>query len=369
MRWARSAAVTLWPLVQITAAATVAWTIAGALGDHPDPFFAPIAAIVALSSPRGERGRNAVRLLLGVLIGIVAGELTLWALGSGFGRLAVATFAATVAAKTLGGSRLVIVQAAGGAVLTVASAGGDAGFHRLLDALIGAGVALLGSQLLFSPEPVALVRRAETNALRTMARALDLTADALGTEDADPSARSLEELRTLRDDLAELARLRTAGPHVARHSVVWRYRRSPVVEETENAGHLDLLGVSCLTLVRTALAVEGDERAQVVPYARGLADVLRSVGGDPGDRPTRQDAADRALRLAAEVAPLASGGSPSLSAVAMALRLALGDLVVFAGAPVDDARRALEDGSGVVEVRPPPSTPRFRLPRPRRPAG
>jgi uncharacterized membrane protein YgaE (UPF0421/DUF939 family) len=70
MRWLRTAALYAWPSLQITAAATVAWIVARTIADHPDPFFAPIAAIVALSSPLGERGTNAVRLLLGVIIGI-----------------------------------------------------------------------------------------------------------------------------------------------------------------------------------------------------------------------------------------------------------------------------------------------------------
>ena len=69
-----------WPLVQATAAATVAWVIAVWIGDHDAPFFAPIAAVVALNFGRGERGRNALRLVFGVGIGIVVGELTvvLW---------------------------------------------------------------------------------------------------------------------------------------------------------------------------------------------------------------------------------------------------------------------------------------------------
>ena len=35
--------------------------IARRLGDHPDLFFAPIAAVVALNASWGERGSNAVR--------------------------------------------------------------------------------------------------------------------------------------------------------------------------------------------------------------------------------------------------------------------------------------------------------------------
>jgi uncharacterized membrane protein YgaE (UPF0421/DUF939 family) len=53
-------------------------------------------------------------------------------------------------------------QTATASILTVAVAGGEAGTQRLADALIGAGVALVFSKFLFSPNPVLLVRRAET---------------------------------------------------------------------------------------------------------------------------------------------------------------------------------------------------------------
>jgi hypothetical protein len=260
------------------------------------------------------------------------------------------------------------VQAAGAAILTVASADGDAGFERLFDAIIGAGVALVGSQFLFSPEPVALVRRAAATALQTMARALDLTADALETDDSDLSERSLDELRALRDDLAELARLRTASRRVARHSVIWWHRRSPVVEEMENAGQLDLLGVSCLTLVRTAVAVGPEDRATLVPFVREVAASLGAVGADPGDRATRQKAADNAVRLAADVARAGPDKPTTLSATLMALRIVLVDLLVFAGVDQDDARQALDEGGGAPDVRTPPAGTRLPFPLgPRRP--
>jgi uncharacterized membrane protein YgaE (UPF0421/DUF939 family) len=150
-----------WPLLQGTAAATAAWIIAKHVVDHHEPFFAPIAAVVALNTVRGERGRNALRLLLGVVLGITAGELTVAAVGGGYGSLALATFVAMVVARALDGARIVIAQAGASAILTVAVANGEAGTQRLADALIGAGVALVFSQLLFSPEPVALVRRAD----------------------------------------------------------------------------------------------------------------------------------------------------------------------------------------------------------------
>ncbi len=142
-----------WLVLQSTLAATVAWVIANRVVGNPEPFFAPIAAVVALNASLGERGLNAVRLLLGVVIGIVAGELTVAALGGGYASLALAVFAATGVARALGGVRIVIAQAAAGAILTVAVANGEAGTERLVDALIGVGVALLFTQVLFSPSP------------------------------------------------------------------------------------------------------------------------------------------------------------------------------------------------------------------------
>jgi peptidoglycan/LPS O-acetylase OafA/YrhL len=52
-----------WPLLQGTAAAMAAWVIATHLFDHHQPFYAPIAAVVALTA-LGERGLNALQLLV-----------------------------------------------------------------------------------------------------------------------------------------------------------------------------------------------------------------------------------------------------------------------------------------------------------------
>jgi hypothetical protein len=134
----RRVAANAWPLLQSTAAATAAWWLARWLDNHPNPFFAPIAAVVALNASRGQRGANALRLLAGVVVGIVAGELAISALGGGYGTLALAVFTAMAAAFALGGVRVTIAQAASGAILTVAVADGQAGPDRLVDALIGA---------------------------------------------------------------------------------------------------------------------------------------------------------------------------------------------------------------------------------------
>src|SRR3954447_19190041 len=49
----------LWPIVQTAVAATIAWVIATRAFGHQGPFFAPVAAIMALGATRGQRARRA----------------------------------------------------------------------------------------------------------------------------------------------------------------------------------------------------------------------------------------------------------------------------------------------------------------------
>jgi hypothetical protein len=332
--------------------------IAKHLVEHHEPFFAPIAAVAALNAPMGERGLNALRLLLGVVVGIVAGELATAALGDGYGTLAVATFAATAVARALGGARIVIGQAAASAILTVAVANGQVGGQRLVDALIGGGVALVFSQLLFAPEPVALLRRAEAAALTDMATGLDLIARALEDDDHALAEEALGQLRELRDRLAALGRTRQASSRVAQRSAIWRSQRAPVVRENENAGQLDLLGGSCVMLTRVAMTASGSERDRLAPSVRKLADALTDLAKDPGDRVTRQHASDHALAVGRRLPSSDLRTEPERGAAVVAVRMIAVDIMVFAGVDPDQAQAAMRDDTGDLEVPTPAPTPR-----------
>ena len=350
-----------WPLLQGTGAATAAWLIARYVLDHPEPFFAPIAALVALNTAFGERGRNAVRLLQGVIVGILVGELTLLSVGGGYGSLALATLAATVLARASSVSRIAVAQAAVSAILVVALADADAGVDRLMDALVGAGVALVFSQLLFSPEPIRLLRRAERAALAVMADGLSSTANALGGDDDELAERAIAGLRDLRDDLSELGRVRRASTRVARRSLVWRSRLEPVVQEKENAGHLDLLGGSCLLLARTAASLSSGDRAKLAPSTLELAEALEDLAGGLGDQAVRQRAADRSLAVAGEISADGEPPDSDFAAAVMSARIVATDLMIFAGVDPDEAFAAVREGVRSRSVAAPPESPRLPL--------
>jgi uncharacterized membrane protein YgaE (UPF0421/DUF939 family) len=332
-----------WLIVQDTLAATLAWIIAKYLFNHHEPFFAPIAAVVALNATLGERGLNAIKLLLGVLVGILVGELTILFFGEGHGRLAFAIFVAMILARLLGGVRLIMNQAAASAILTVvAVSGAEVGIERLVDAFIGASVALVFSQMLFTPEPLKLLRKAESEVLARMAHGLRLTSDALKTDDEEIANQATNTLRDLWSRLAELGRVRRASVRVTRHSLLWWSRRKPVVQENENAGHLDVLGISCLNLTRTALATSRPDQLRLSDSVSDLADVFDSLASAPAEQAVRQRAVDRVLIIAQRFKPGEAIIDPPLESARVAFRMVATDILLFSGVPTSSEPSASE---------------------------
>jgi uncharacterized membrane protein YgaE (UPF0421/DUF939 family) len=341
----RRTAAAAWPILQQTAAAAIAWVIAVYALHRSAPFFAPIAAVVGLNATLGRRGSQAVRLLLGVVVGIVVGEVAVAvAGGGGVWTLTAATFAAMVVARLLDSARVVIAQAAVAAILITAFGDFAEGKNRLIEALIGGGVALLFSQVVFPPDPLRLLRRSEAAVLRAMAGGLRLTADALEHDEPELAERALADLRALRDRLADLASMRKASDRVVRHSVTWRSKEAPVVRERERADQLDLLAGSCLLLTRTAPETSASQRAALSPGVRRLAQALADLAVQPGDRTTRQRAAEEALQLGRwRIEPDEAGpAQPLMVAAGAAVRMVAFDVMVFAGVVPGEAREALD---------------------------
>ena len=287
-----------WLLLQQALAATLAWLIATRVMQHHIPFFAPIAAVVALNTSLGQRGTNAIRLLIGVAVGIICGEGGLWLLGPGYSALGVATFMAMFLAQLVDRAPIVTAQAASAAILTVTTAGGEGGLDRLLDALVGAGVALVFSQVVFTPDPVRLVQRAEVAALNEMAEGLRLTAQGVRERDTRLAEQALARLCDLPVQLSELGRTVRASAAVARHSLLWQRRRAAVTAEAANARQLDLLGGSCLLLSRAAMTADDSGRRALAEQAQQLADLLADLAAAPADPRVQQHVREGALQLA-----------------------------------------------------------------------
>ncbi|WP_207933482.1 FUSC family protein [Actinomadura sp. GC306] len=349
-----------WIVLQATTGASLAWGISRYLLDHPAPFFAPVAAIIVLIANLGERGVNAVRIVVGVILGLLVGDIVLITMGTGFGVMAVAVFASVALARAIADPPLVAVQSAVSAILVIAVGDVENGLERLVDALVGTGVALVFTQLLFPPEPLGLLRRAERAALAAIADGLATSARAIAEDDDDLAGQAVGELREVRDHLTELRRAGRASTNVTRRTLAWRARATVIVRETEDAGHLDLLNASCVMLARLVATTGSDARRPVEEPVRELAGLLDALARDLNDAETRQRAADRALEIATQIAAKEVPDETDLAALAHSLGLVATDVITFAGVDQDDAIAAVREGALKERVpAPPTASPRL----------
>src|SRR5690242_8026215 len=113
-------------IVEATFAAAVAWVIAVRVLHHPQPFFAPAAALIVLGVTRGQRLQRAVEIVLGVALGVLLADLLTAALGrESVAALAVLTALSLSVAILLGGGPILAVQATVSAVYVAVVAGPD----------------------------------------------------------------------------------------------------------------------------------------------------------------------------------------------------------------------------------------------------
>ncbi|MEV0724787.1 FUSC family protein [Micromonospora purpureochromogenes] len=198
------------PVVETTLAATVAWILATRLVGHPQPFFAPAAALIVLGQARGQRVRRAVEVLLGVAAGVLLADLVVQALGPRTSWTVFTVILLTIAlAVAVGASTVAVVQAAVSALYLVVVSPPTESLvpFRFVDALIGGGVAVVASQLIDARRPLAPLVAEFRRTYQGMAEVLEEVAAALDARDEPAALAALDRARHLD---AAVERLRTA---------------------------------------------------------------------------------------------------------------------------------------------------------------
>ena len=245
-----------WPVVQAALAATLAWWFAHRVLDHPQPFFAPIAAAISLSTTHIQRSRRIVQMVIGVLLGIGIGEVAVALFGTSTGSVAIVVLATLLAALLFGagfvGEGMMFAnQSAASAVLVVTLHRAGVGSERAVDVLVGGASAFIIGVIMFPAAPLPRLFAAERAVLSSLAAALEAIAERLG------GGEPMEPLWTQRTGfeihsrLGALAMARaTARVNVRVAPRRWRLR--PVVDrEDMRIARLDLLANAVLSLVRT----------------------------------------------------------------------------------------------------------------------
>ena len=333
--WSRLRAGTFGAL-QCGLGASLAWAFSVHVLGHPRPFFASVAAVVALGLRPNQRIRRTAELALGVALGVLVGDLVVGLIGSGTWQIGVVVAAGLLAAVGFGGGGLVVTQAGLQAVFVVAlPRTPNSGFHRWQDALVGGAVALAIAALI-STDPWREARRLSETYVEDLAAVLRETAAALRARNVEELATALERARALEPTLALWQDALAAGRESTRLALLrddkaeyWQRGLQLATGMTRGTRNLRVL-------IRRALAAM--QGGQTLPIC--LPDLLEqlstAITADP------DEACELLMTLARKLDPEALGAtSLSGQVVVGQLRVAVVDLLEGLGVEHDHARNAL----------------------------
>jgi uncharacterized membrane protein YgaE (UPF0421/DUF939 family) len=318
-------------IVQTAVAATAAWYLAALITSDRQPIFASIAAIAAIGASYGEHRRRALHLAGGVVLGLMLADLLIHLIGTGAPQIGVMVLLTMGVAVALGGSEIVISEAAVSAILLVAlNPAHGYSPNRIIEALVGGGVALAAGALLFPPDPALQVGRAAQAVFGELGRALERTAAALATGDTADGERALAGARSI-DELVDALETalasgqetaRTAPQRFAARREIDRYERS--VRQLDLAvRNTRVLSRHALRAVRIHTPVPAD-----LPFAvTELAQAVWALAGAYEDPERAWEARDLAARAAARATRLAAGADLALAEILGQVRSTAVDLM------------------------------------------
>jgi len=331
-------------LVQLCLAATLAWVVATAVFDHRQPFFAPIAAVISVTSAMGRRRRVVVELTVGVAVGVLVGELLLGVIGRGYWQLALVVVLAAIVATVLDVGRVAVIQACTSAILlvTVTPVGGSVetvALNRFLDALIGGALGLLAAAAL-AADPVRRLRHDVSGVLSELADLLASSATALRWGDPGVAWTALQQARALEAPLLELTDTAASSRELSRISPQrWR-QRAHVALYAGSLRYVDHAVRDARVLTRrlhTMLRRGERDGIAAAPALDELARAVRIFADDLAE----QDRFDEVREVLLGVARTATGalhpgGSLGLTVVVAQTRALAADLLYATGTTADE---------------------------------
>jgi uncharacterized membrane protein YgaE (UPF0421/DUF939 family) len=268
-----------WPILQTAVAAVGSWYLAKLLLPEQQPVFASIAAVISLGATYGQRSERAIELIGGVVLGIGVADLLVRAIGTGPAQIGVMVLLAMSAAVILGGGPLLVTEAAVSAILLVVlepTSSGLAG-SRVIDALVGGGVALAVSALAFPPDPLMLVRRSAQGVFSSLGRTLEEAAAALSEGDSARAGAALESARDMDEDVRALHEALALGRETARFSLARRASRPELDRYERSARHVDFAVRNTRVLARHVLRYLRNDRVAPPELAEAMHELSLAV--------------------------------------------------------------------------------------------
>lgn len=348
-RWRLRAAVRT--IVQTAVAVGGAWLLATAVFGYDLPFFAPVAAVITLGAASGAPARRALELAGGVALGIAVGDLLILAIGTGAAQIVLVVVLAMLAATLVGGSVLVVNQAAISAILVATLLPPTATLvpHRVFHAVIGGAVGVLVGQVLLRTPPLPSVAKAARPVFHGLSSALTTVAAALRDGDPDAATRALLDARDLDPQVRALGQTLSDAREVAALSLGRRAIREELQRHEDALRQLDLAVRNTRVLARASIALlasaDADDPAlgEISDAVEDLASGVEALGAQltaDGDPRTTRALALHAATHAGQLFP--DRTTLSLARVVGQVRATSVDLLRGSGLDLWEANQQLE---------------------------
>lgn len=334
--------------VQAALATALAWAAAIALFGHPRPIFAPVTALIVVSTTLGQRRRYAVEMVVGIALGIGIADVLFVLIGSGTLQIAAIVGGAMVVAVALGGSGVLVSEAAVSALLVVTIQPPSSGLSgtRFLDSLLGGLIALAITSLL-PRNPVRAARRAAALPFAQIVATLEDVALALERADVMLAQRALARARAV--DAGAFEQAVAAGRETLQLAPFARATRARFTSYVRAQAQIDTTITSVESLSRGVVRALkfGDNVPAPMPEAiRDLSSAVRRLEeslDDPSGEVSVREPARRAAAQATIV--LEQTGNLSANAIVVQVRAAAVDLLRGSGMTGEDAERFVRGGA------------------------
>jgi uncharacterized membrane protein YgaE (UPF0421/DUF939 family) len=323
------------PILQCAVAAGLAWAVAKYWVGHPQPYFAPVAAIVSLGASLGQRLRRSLELVAGVCVGLAVGDLLVSLVGTGAWQIGLVVALAMSTAVLLDSGTVIVSQAASASVLVATLSTSVAGGGlRVIDGVVGGVIGFVIAAVI-PANPLVLAHRNGRLVLAALADALRGVATAIERHDYEMAADVLSKARSSQRSVEEFRSALQAGREIVTFAPIHRGARLGLNRYEAASVPIDRALRNTRVLARRAMVAlrDGELTPAVLPeLLEGLAGSVVLLRDElaSGAELTQARASARSAAKRATV-ELLHDGDFSMQAVVLQVRSIAVDLLQATG--------------------------------------
>ena len=334
----------LWQIMQLVLASTIAYLIARYGLGHPVPLLAVTVAISSLGFARDTRPGRVATTALAMVMGVVLSETMLVLCGPGALQLLIVILLALLLARFISPNPAFALTVAIQAVLVQlldAPTGGD--FARVIDGLIG-GLVALAFTALVPRNPIRLARADSRLLFATIKETLAKLREVLLTADKATADLALENIRQTQPLVDNWKSSLESAAAITKVSPFYRWAQKEIADQAVLFAGLDLATRNLRVITRRVDFLLEDQRprpelAAVISKTLIAVDLLEQ---SLDDFSLRAKAQKYLLKLIKQLDPKTLGAAGlSDQVVFMQLRPMVVDLAIAAGVEPATARKLL----------------------------